>query len=59
MIAIIVAGVAFIVVVAFVVGIVDSIQAPTWRRIARERRRIWEERQYEMQGPRRSPPWDE
>jgi hypothetical protein len=59
MIAIIVAGVAFIVVVAFVVGIVDSIQAPAWRRIARERRRIWEERQYEMQGPRRSPPWDE
>ncbi len=59
MISIIIAGAAFIVVVAVVVGIVDSLQAPAWRRIARERRRNWEARQLELQGSAPRPPWDE
>ena len=42
MISIIIAGAAFIVVVAVVVGIVDSFPAPAWRRMSRERRRNWE-----------------
>lgn len=39
------AGVAFLVVVAVVVGIVDAAQAAKWREIAEERRRRWEDRQ--------------
>lgn len=50
MITVIVGGLAFIVMVALVVGIVDAIQAPTWRQIAAERRELWENRQLEMQG---------
>jgi hypothetical protein len=52
MITIIAAGIAFIAVIAIVVGVVDSLQAPTWRRIARERRRNWETQQLELLGPR-------
>ena len=59
MITVIVAGVAFIVLVAIAVGSTDSVQAPAWRRIARERRRNWEARQYELHGPAPRPPWDE
>lgn len=50
MITVIIVGVAFIVVVAIVVGIVDAAQAPTWRRIAAERRARWEARRPEFHG---------
>jgi hypothetical protein len=43
-ITLIAAGIAFIVVVAIVVGIVDATQAPAWRRVAAERREQWEAR---------------
>jgi hypothetical protein len=59
MIAVAVAGIAFIVVVAIVVGLVDAIQARAWRRIAAERRRIWEAQQPEYHGPHRNESWDE
>jgi hypothetical protein len=35
-------GIAFIVVVAIVVGIVDAAQAAAWRSVAAERREQWE-----------------
>jgi hypothetical protein len=54
-ITIIVAGIALIVIVALVVPIVDAIQAPTWRQIARERRQNWEDRQLQPHGPH--DPW--
>ena len=63
MITIIVGGIALIAMLAVVVGIADSVQAPAWRQIARERRRIWEERQLETPDPQRPIPsgpatWD-
>ncbi|HWM58792.1 MAG TPA: hypothetical protein VNO83_13240 [Pseudonocardia sp.] len=58
MITIIVGGIALIAVLAVVVGIADSVQAPAWRRIARERRRIWEARQLETDRPQHSASWD-
>jgi hypothetical protein len=54
-----VAGIAFIVVVAIVVGIVDALQAPAWRRIAAERHENWERRRLSHHGPPRSELWDE
>jgi hypothetical protein len=57
MIAIAVAGIAFIVVVAVVVGIVDALQAPAWRRIAAERHENWARRQFQHHGP--AEPWDD
>lgn len=44
MITIVIAGVGFIVVVAIVVGIVDAARAAAWRRVAAERREVWEAR---------------
>jgi hypothetical protein len=45
------AGLALIVVVAIVVGIVDAANASSWRQVAAERRRRWEEdRMLELQG---------
>ena len=58
MITIILGGIALIAVLAVVVGIADSVQAPAWRRIARERRRIWEARQLETDRPQHSVSWD-
>jgi hypothetical protein len=49
-IAVIAAGVVFLVLVAIVVGIVDAAQASRWRRIAAERREEWEARQPQLQG---------
>jgi hypothetical protein len=40
-------GLAFLVGLAVVVGFMDAAQASAWRRIAAERRQIWEERQRE------------
>jgi hypothetical protein len=54
-----VAGIAFIVIVAVVVGIMDVVQARTWRRIAAERRENWEARQLAQRVPMRTGQWDE
>ncbi len=55
------AGVAFIVVVAIVVGIVDAANAASWREVAAERRQRWEEaRRLSYHGPsRESEGWDD
>ena len=37
------AGIAFIVLVAIVVGVVDAVNASSWNQVAKERRRRWEE----------------
>lgn len=47
MITFICVGLAFLVGLAVVVGFMDAAQASAWRRIAAERRQIWEERQRE------------
>ena len=57
-IAIAVARIAFIILVAAVVGIMDVMQARTWRRIAAERRENWEARQAIQRVPARTGPWD-
>jgi len=57
-IAIAVAGIAFIILVAAVVGIMDVMQARTWRRIAAERRENWEARQAIQRVATRTGPWD-
>ena len=55
------AGVAFILLVAIVVGIVDAAHASSWRQVAAERRQRWEEaRSLEYHGSPREPEgWDE
>jgi hypothetical protein len=58
----IVGGIAFVAVVAVVVGIVDATRAPAWRRVAAERRREWEERSLELHGgaePAGPDDWDD
>lgn len=50
MITVIALGIAFLVVSAIVVGMIDAAQAPTRRRIAAERRERWEARQPELHG---------
>jgi hypothetical protein len=55
------AGVAFIVLVAIVVGIVDAAHASSWRQVAAERRQRWEEARslsYHS-SPRDPESWDE
>jgi hypothetical protein len=59
MITVIVAGLAFIIAVAVTVGVVDALQAPTWRRIAAERRERWESRQLQLHGGPDPDNWDE
>jgi len=39
-------GLAFLLVAAIVVGIVDALHASSWRRIAAERREQWESRRH-------------
>jgi regulator of extracellular matrix RemA (YlzA/DUF370 family) len=61
-IALIVVGIAFIVVAALVVGIVDRTRAPALRRLAAERRKEWEERVLELHGgvePAAQDDWDD
>lgn len=55
------AGVAFILMVAIIVGIMDAAHASAWRQIAAERRQRWEEaRDLEFHGAPREPEgWDE
>ena len=43
-------GLAFLLVVAVVVGIVDALQASSWRRVAAERRAQWESRHLQPHG---------
>lgn len=43
-------GAAFLVLVAIVVGIIDSLQARAWREIAAERRRNWEANRLQHHG---------
>ena len=42
MITMIIGGLGFLLLVAIVVGIVDAVQASSWRQIAAERREQWE-----------------
>lgn len=52
-----IAGIGLIAMVAVVVGVVDALQAPAWRRIAAERHENWERRQLEHNAPRPSEQW--
>ena len=47
MIAVLAIGLASLIVLAVLVGIVDATQAGTWRGIARDRRADWEQRRRE------------
>jgi hypothetical protein len=46
-IAVLAVGLASLIVLAVLVGIVDATQAGTWRGIARDRRADWEQRRRE------------
>jgi hypothetical protein len=46
----IIGGLGFLLVAAIVVGIVDALQASSWRRIAAERREQWESRHLQPHG---------
>jgi hypothetical protein len=41
----IVVGFSALGVLAIFVGVLDAAQAPRWRRVARDRRQLWESRQ--------------
>ncbi len=47
MIAVLAIGLVALIILAVLVGIVDTTQAGTWRWIARERRADWEQRRRE------------
>ncbi len=47
MIAVLAIGLAALIVLAVLVGIVDAAQAGTWRGVARDRRADWEQRRRE------------
>ncbi len=47
----IIGGLAALLLVAIVVGIVDARQASSWRQVAAERREDWEARHLQPQGP--------
>jgi hypothetical protein len=44
------AGIGLLALVAIVVGIVEAVQAATWRQIAAERRAEWEAKQPQLHG---------
>jgi len=46
----IIGGLGFLLVAAVVVGIVDALQASSWRRVAAERREQWESRHLQPHG---------
>jgi len=46
----IIGGLRFLLVAAVVVGIVDALQASSWRRVAAERREQWESRHLQPHG---------
>ena len=43
-------GLGFLLLAAIVVGVVDAMQAASWRRIAAERREQWESRHLQPHG---------
>jgi hypothetical protein len=51
MIAMIIGGLGFLILASIVVGIVDAMQASSWRQIAAERREQWESRHLQPHGP--------
>lgn len=59
MITVIAAGIAFIVVVAIVVGIVDAAQAHVWRQVAADRRARWEAHRPEFHGVDPQDAWSD
>jgi hypothetical protein len=61
MIELLIAAIAFIAVVALVVGILDASRAPRWRRVARERRREWEQQTLQLHrgGEPDTAEWDD
>ncbi len=50
MITMILGGLGFLLLAAIVVGVVDALQASSWRRIAAERREQWESRHLQPHG---------
>jgi len=46
----IIGGLGFLLLAAIVVGIVDAMQAPSWRQVAAERREQWEARRLQPHG---------
>jgi hypothetical protein len=46
----IIGGLGFLLLAAIVVGIVDALQASSWRQIAAERREQWESRRLQPHG---------
>ncbi|ANY06489.1 hypothetical protein [Pseudonocardia sp. HH130630-07] len=50
LVALVLSGLAVIVVTATVIGVTESRQSGAWRRIAAERRRSWERRQRQLHG---------
>jgi hypothetical protein len=52
-------GFVFIVVLAVVVGIMDVLQAPAWRRIAAERHENWEARRLQHHVGPHHESWDD
>lgn len=52
LIGLVIVGLAVLVLTGIVIGVVDSAQRRAWRRIAAERRNVWEQRQ-QLRGPRR------
>jgi hypothetical protein len=59
---VIIAGVAFLLTAALVVGIVDAMRSVDRREAAAERREKWEERVLELHGgvfPADEPDWDD
>lgn len=52
-----VVGIAVIVIIAVVVGIMDAVQAAAWRRIAMERQQRWAARWVEHHGRTGDESW--
>jgi hypothetical protein len=49
-ITLIIGGLGFLLLAAIVVGVVDALQASSWRQIAAERREQWEARRLQPHG---------
>ena len=50
MIILIIGGLGFLLLAAIVVGIVDALQASSWRQVAAERREQWEAQRLQPHG---------
>jgi hypothetical protein len=49
-ITLIIGGLGFLLLAAIVVGVVDALQASSWRQVAAERREQWEARRLQPHG---------